>query len=313
MLLSKTVLNRVNEIIPVTASSGVKTSRRHFVQTLRADSTEFPFQPSRVRTDATSAPFRQSVVFPAHPLPLVEVPPSAVQGQATSVAVHVCLVGFPVCVGGEAGLVRVLFAVGGVGLIKARLQRVTSGPRYGIVEVAPYSDALIAQPVPVGGAPVMLALCRTPAQASVIQLSVTQAAVADLPLPRAAQAGVLDGAAAPEGEVIQVEVQEAALRTGQGHEAALCVPTPEVVVVTRGRVGRRAKEGGVFGVRASRHQVIVLLGADDVVDVGRGGVVARARRRGAHLGLVLFRPAVVHRDAQSTTKHHKRKKKKKES
>lgn len=107
----------------------------------------------------------------------------------------------------------------------------------------------------------------------------------------------MEGATAPEGKVIQVKVQEAALRAGQGHKAALCVASPEVVVVPSGRVRRGAQEGSVFGVRASRHQVIIILGADDVVDVSWSGGAAGVWLRGRRLRLVLLLPAVADRDA----------------
>lgn len=241
---------------------------------------------------------KESVVLSVHPFSVMEVSPSAVQSQAASVTVHVGFVGSSVCVAGEAGLVRIPFAVGAVRLIKVSLHRVTSRPRFRIIEVAPSSNALIAQSIPINAAPIMLASGCTTTQTPVVKLSaVTQAAVAGLPFPRAAQAGVLEGATAPEGEVIQVQVQEAALGAGQGDEAALVVPGPEVVVVPRGRVGRGAQEGGVFGVRASRHQVIVILGADDVVDVGGRGAVTGACFRGTHFRFVLFLPAGGHRGA----------------
>lgn len=244
---------------------------------------------------------KESVVFSVHPPSFIEVFPSAVQSQATCGTVHGRFVGFCVRVGGEAGLVQVPFSVGGVGLIKVSLHRVTSRPCFRIVEVAPSASALIAQPIPINAAPIILALGCTATQAPVVKLSVTRTPVVDLPFAQAAQAGVLEGATSPEGEVIQVKVEEAAVGTGQGGEAAFWVPSPEVVVVPRGGVGRGAQEGGVFGVRASRHQVVVILGADDVVDVGRAGAVTGACFWGAHFQFVLFLPAVVRRDAQITT------------
>lgn len=118
----------------------------------------------------------------------------------------------------------------------------------------------------------MLALRGAAAQASVVILpgfGATQTAIIQYPLSRASQAAVVEvtGPLTPEAEVVEVKVQEVALCASKGYEAALCVPSTKVVVVARRRVRRGAQKGGVLCLWASRNQVIILLGADDVVDV----------------------------------------------
>lgn len=103
-----------------------------------------------------------SVVVSVHPFLFIEVSPSAVQSQATSVAAYVCFVGFSGSVVGQAGLVRVPFAVGGVRLIKVGLHHLTSR------QVASSSDALVAQSTTMKAAPIMLTLCCTATQTPVI-------------------------------------------------------------------------------------------------------------------------------------------------
>lgn len=149
--------------------------------------------------------------------------------------------------------------------------------------------------VHVAAGAVVLALRRAAAKAPVAKLPrarATQGAGGRVPLPRAAQAGVVEGAATAEAQVVQVKVQEAAFRAGERDKSALCVPAAQVVVVTCRSVGRRAQEGGVLGVWACRHQVVVLLGANDVVDVGGRGTGARLRL--ANLRLLLFLPPASH-------------------
>lgn len=130
---------------------------------------------------------RGSVVLPVDPFMLVEVSPSTVKIQAISVAVHVCVVGFSVSVGSEAGLVSVFLSIGDVRLIQVNLSRVTSKPQFGIIDVTPCCDAAIIQSVvPVQAAAEMLALCRTTTQTPVVKLpvtSATQTAVIQVPLP----------------------------------------------------------------------------------------------------------------------------------
>lgn len=161
----------------------------------------------------------------------IEVSPSAIESQAVSVAVQIRLVGFSVPVGSEAGLVSVLLAVGDVCLIEVGLYRVTTRPQFGIIEVTPSSHtAIIRSMVSIHTAAIVLTLCRATTETPVIKLSMT--AVIQVPLSWAAQAGVVEGATAPEAEVIEVKVEEAALCAGKRHKAALRVATPQVVVVT---------------------------------------------------------------------------------
>lgn len=129
--------------------------------------------------------------------------------------------------------------------------------------------------VSIHSAAVMLALRGAAAQAPVVILPVfgaTQTAVGQNPLSRASQAAVIKvtGALTPQAEVVEVKVQKVALCASKGYEAAFGVPSTNVVVVARRRVRRGAQKGGVLCLRASRNQVIVLLGADDVVDVCSG-------------------------------------------
>lgn len=159
-----------------------------------------------------------------------------------SVVVQVCLVGFTVSIGSKAGLESVLLAVGDVCLIEVSLYCVTYGPDFGIIKLAPYSDAAVIQSmVSIHSAAEMLALCCTATQTPVVKLSVpraTQTAVIQVSLRWAAQAGVVEvtGATTPKAEVIEVKVEETALCAGKCHKTALCVPTPEVVVIPRRRV-----------------------------------------------------------------------------
>lgn len=139
--------------------------------------------------------------------------------------------------GPQAGLVSVVLAAGDVRLIEVSLHCVTARPQSGVIEVTARSDATLIEPVvAVQTAAVMLTLCCTATQAPVVKLSVpaaAQAAVVQVSLSRAAQAGVVEvaRAAASEAQVVELKVEEAALRAGQRHEAALRVPTPQVVVV----------------------------------------------------------------------------------
>lgn len=238
----------------------------------------------------------ESVVVPAHPVLFIAVPPFATEREAADVAIQIGLVGFVVSVVTQAGLESLLLATGDIRVIQIRPHRVTSWPRFGVIDVAASPHAAVVQPVVrVAAGAVVLALRRAAAKAPVAKLPrarATQGAGGRVPLPRAAQAGVVEGAATAEAQVVQVKVQEAALRAGKRDKSALCVPAAQVVVVTRRSVGRRAQEGGVLGVWACRHQVVVLLGANDVVDVG--GLGTGARLRLANLRLLLFLPPASH-------------------
>lgn len=245
-----------------------------------------------------------SVVVPAHPVLLVEVPPFATEREAADVAVQIGLVGFLVSVVTQAGLERLLLATGHIRVIQIRPQRVTPRPGFGVVDVAASPHAAIVQSVVhVATGAVVLALCRAATKTPVIKLPLpraTQSTGGQVPLARATQTGVVEGAAAAEAQVVQVKVQEAALCAGQCHKSTLSVPASQVVVVARRSVGRGAQEGGVLGVRPCRHQVIVLLGADHVVDIS--GCRTRARLRLADLRLVLFLPAATPRETQTEIK-----------
>lgn len=61
-----------------------------------------------------------------------------------------------------------------------------------------------------------------------------QTSVIQVPFSWTAQAGVIEvtGGTTPKAVVIELKVEEAALCAGKCHKAALCVPTPKVVVVT---------------------------------------------------------------------------------
>jgi len=102
---------------------------------------------------------RGSVVVSVYPFALIEVSPVAVEVQAVSVAVQVCVEGFPLCVTPEAALENLLLAVGDVCLIEVDFSRVSFRPQRGVVKFAPGSDAAVVQPVlPVHVAAVVLAL-----------------------------------------------------------------------------------------------------------------------------------------------------------
>lgn len=157
----------------------------------------------------------------------------------------------------------------------------TSRPGFGIIDVTPSSHAAIVQSVvPVGAGAIVFTLCRAAAQTPVIKLSLPrapQSAAIQVPLCSAAQAGVIERAPTPEAQVVKVKVQVAALRTGKCHKSTLRVPTSQVVIVACWSIRRGAQKGGVLGVWASRHQVIVLLGAYDVVDISGSRTGARGR------------------------------------
>lgn len=170
----------------------------------------------------------------------------------------------------------------------------TSRPGFGIVDVTPSSQASIIQSVvPVGAGAIVFALCRAAAQTPVIKLSLPrapQSATIQVPLCSVAQAGVIECAPTPEAQVVKVKVQVAALRAGKCHKSALRVPTSQVVIVTCWSIRRGTQKGGVLGLWASGHQVIVLLGAYDVVDISGSRTGARVRL--ANLRFVFFLPSV---------------------
>lgn len=90
----------------------------------------------------------------------IEVSPSAIQSQAISVGIEICLVGLSVLIRSEAGLVRVLLAIGDVCLIEVRLYCVTSRSCFRVVQVTPSSDAAVIQSmVLIDTAPIVLTLC----------------------------------------------------------------------------------------------------------------------------------------------------------
>lgn len=104
---------------------------------------------------------RGSVVFLVDPFLFIEISPSAIQSQAISVGIEICLVGFSVLVRSEAGLVRVLLAVGDVCLIEVRLYCVTSRSYFRVIQVTPSSDSAVIQSmVLIDTAPIVLTLCR---------------------------------------------------------------------------------------------------------------------------------------------------------
>lgn len=118
----------------------------------------------------------ESVVFSTDPFLFVEVSSSTVQTQTVSVAVKVCLVGFPVSVGSKAGFVSVFFATGRVRLIEVNLHCLTARPQFGVKKVTPCPDSVPVQSmVPVRTAAVVLALRRAATQTPVIKLSVASA------------------------------------------------------------------------------------------------------------------------------------------
>lgn len=206
---------------------------------------------------------------------LIKVPLPTVKIQAVSVAVQVCVEGLSACVGSQAGLERLVSAAGNICLVEVNLSYLTSSFQSGIIQVTACSDAAVIQTViSIRTAAVMLALSGAAAQASVVILSVfgaTQTAIVQDPLCRPAQAAVVEvtGPPTPKAEVVQVKVQQVALSARKSNKAAFCVPSTQVVVVACWRVWRRAQKGGILCLWASRNQVIILLGADDVVDVCR--------------------------------------------
>lgn len=212
------------------------------------------------------------VVMPVHPVLFIEVPPFATKREAADVAIHIGLVGFLVSVVTQAGLESLLLATGDICVIQIRPYRVTATSSFGVVDIAASPHAAVVQAVVhVAAGAVVLALRRAAAKTPVAKLPrprATQSAGGQIPLPLTPQAGVVEGAATAEAQVVHVKVQETAFRAGKGHKSTLCVPATQVVIVTCRSVRRRAQEGGVLGVWACRHQVVVLLGANDVVDVG---------------------------------------------
>lgn len=133
----------------------------------------------------------------------------------------------------QAGLVRVVLAIGDVCLTEVSLDCVTSGSRIGVIEVAPSSDTAVMQAVvPVQTAAVMLTLRGATTKTPVIKLSVSTA-VGQVPLSWPAQAGVavVTGPTTPKTQVVDVKVEVAALRAGECHKAAFCVTTAQVVVI----------------------------------------------------------------------------------
>lgn len=232
-----------------------------------------------------------SVVVLVHPVPLVAVPPMATECEAAEVAVQIGLVGFLVSVATQAGLECLLLATGHIRVIQIRPQRVTPRPGFGVVDVAaPPHAAIVQSVVHVAAGAVVLTLGRAAAKTSIAEFPrprAAQTAASQVPLARATQAGVVVGASAAEAQVVQIKVQEATLCAGQCHKTTLGVPAAQVVVVARRSVGRRAQEGGVLGVRPCRHQIVVLLGADHVVDVGGCRTGTRLRLANLRLGLFL--------------------------
>lgn len=94
---------------------------------------------------------------------------------------------------------------------------------------------------------------------------------------------VVSSTATQLAHVINVIGHKATLSARQGHKAAFCVTSRQVVVVARWRVGRRTQEGSVLDVRPCDRQICLMLLPYDIVNILIGAIAAIIRHPEAWL------------------------------